>query len=188
MSTAARTVQKGTSAESGCEACGRILRWSTAVGPVPDRLAVLIRRVGDTMYQLPDIYETRQAKAMLKALQEGDNEQARKIEDHLVAEASTDPEDGEKLREELRAALLFRAQTDASEAGDQAGAELFRQLMLATCSTRTVKLTIAGALLHAGLQEGGLPAKSHDQLTALLEETKLSEEMRTLVESVPRLP
>jgi hypothetical protein len=124
---------------------------------------------------------------MLKALQKGDTEQTRKIEDHLVAEASTDREDGEKLREELRAALLFRAQTDASEAGDEAGAELFRQLMLASCSERTVKVAIAGALLHAGLQEGGLPAKSHDQMTALLEETEMSQEMRTLVTSVPRL-
>ncbi|WP_432138640.1 hypothetical protein [Streptomyces sp. bgisy154] len=104
-----------------------------------------------TTYELPDVYETRQARAFLEALKAGDTEQARKIEDHLLAEAADGPEDREALREELRASMLFRAMTDASAAGDEALAQLFTGLLTSTCSQKTIKATVAGAYLHVGL-------------------------------------
>lgn len=137
--------------------------------------------------QLPDIFETRQAQALLKALQDGDVEQARRIEDHLVAEAATSPEDGERLRDELRAAMLFRAQVDASAAGDEQMAELFKGLLQTMCSEHVVKLTVAGALLNVGLRQG-LPAKEHDQLMEWFEEFDMSDDMRALAAGIQRLP
>ncbi|MFD8385238.1 hypothetical protein ACFV2X_43100 [Streptomyces sp. NPDC059679] len=138
--------------------------------------------------KLPDIYETRQARALLVALQAGDTEQARKIEDHLLAEAADGPGDREALREELRAALLFRAHVDASAAGNEPTAQLFQSLLLATCSEQVIKATIAGAYLQVGLEHGSLPAQSHDFLAEHMAGANVGEEMRELAAGIKRVP
>ncbi len=141
-----------------------------------------------TTYQLPDIFETRQANAMLEALQAGDTERARKIEDHLLAEAADGPEDREAMREELRASMLFRAMTDASAAGDEPLAKLFQSLLLSTCSEQTVKATLAGAYLHVGLEQGFLPAANYDFLMQHLAGSDVSEHMKQLATGIERRP
>lgn len=139
-------------------------------------------------YELPDIFETRRAQALLDALQAGDTEQARRIEDHLVAEAADGPEDQEALREELRAALLFRAKIEASAAGDEPLAKLFGDLLTSTCSEGTVKATLAAAYLHVGLEQGFLPAESYDFLMQYLVESDVSEQMKKLAAGIVRRP
>jgi hypothetical protein len=74
-----------------------------------------------------------------------------------VAEAAASPEDGELLREQLRATLLFRAQADASAAGDEALVQILGGLMKTMCSEHVVKMTSASALIHSGLQQGCPP-------------------------------
>jgi hypothetical protein len=137
-------------------------------------------------YELPDIYETRQAKAMLEALQAGDTDRARKIEDHLLAEAADGPEDREALREELRASMLFRAMTDASADGNEPLAQLFQELLTSTCSEKTIKATVAGALLHVGLEQGFLPAANHDFVMQHLAQSDVSDQMKKLASGIER--
>ncbi|WP_371801533.1 hypothetical protein OHA38_43235 (plasmid) [Streptomyces sp. NBC_01732] len=136
--------------------------------------------------QLPDIFETRQVKAFRDALMAGDLEQAKKIEDHLLAEAATSPEDREVLADQLRASMLFRAYVDASAAGDQATALVFQGLLTTMCSPETVQQTLMSGLLYAGLQQGSLPAEDHDRLTAWMKEADVGEAMRARLASITR--
>ncbi|MFJ8388605.1 hypothetical protein ACIQ9Q_29590 [Streptomyces sp. NPDC094438] len=138
--------------------------------------------------QLPDIFETRQAKALLAALQAGDLEQARKIEDHLLAEGSHSPEDRELLADQLRASMLFRAYIDASAAGDEVMCLLFQKLLKETCSERTVQATLMSGLLYSGLQQGSLPAKDYDRLTEWMNGADVGEEMKARLASITRTP
>ncbi|MFF8387757.1 hypothetical protein ACF053_29525 [Streptomyces kanasensis] len=140
-----------------------------------------------TNQQLPDTYETRQAKAILKALKAGDVERAKKLEDHLLAEAADGPEEREALRDQLRASMLFRAQIDASAAGDEATATLFQTILTQTCSEKVIRTLIASALLHTGLAVGELDADKHDLLTQHLDESGASAEMRDLVAGIKRV-
>jgi hypothetical protein len=140
-----------------------------------------------TKQQLPDIYETRQAKAILAALQAGDVERAKKLEDHLLAEAADGPEERETLREQLRASMLFRAQIDASAAGEEATAKLFQDILTQTCSEKVIKTLIASALMHTGLSAGELPAAEHDLLTQHLDENGVGSELRELVAGIKRV-
>ncbi|MFE4264482.1 hypothetical protein [Streptomyces sp. NPDC056883] len=137
--------------------------------------------------QLPDIYETRQAKAILKALQDGDVEQAKRLEDHLLAEAADGPEERESLRDQLRAAMLFRAQIDASAAGDEGTALLFQTILMETCSEKVIQTTRASALMHVGMQRGELSADDHDSLTAHLKENGVSAGLMELVAGIRRV-
>ncbi|MFE2528764.1 hypothetical protein ACFXEL_31595 [Streptomyces sp. NPDC059382] len=137
--------------------------------------------------QLPDIYETRQAKAILKALQDGDVEQAKRLEDHLLAEAADGPEERETLRDQLRAAMLFRASIDASAAGDEATAALFQTILKATCSEKVIQNMGASALLHVGMQRGELSADDHDSLTAHLKENGVSAGLMEIVAGIRRV-
>ncbi|MBB6439583.1 hypothetical protein [Streptomyces candidus] len=138
--------------------------------------------------QLPDIFETRQAKAFRDALMAGDVEQAKKIEDHLLAEAATSPEDRELLADQLRAAMLFRAYVDASAAGDEAAALTFQGLLTTMCSPETVKTTLMSGLLYSGLELGSLPAKDHDHLTEWMNGADVGEEMKARLASITRTP
>lgn len=138
--------------------------------------------------QLPDIFETRQVKAFRDALMAGDLEQAKKIEDHLLAEAATSPEDREVLADQLRASMLFRAYVDASGAGDEATARVFQGLLTTMCSPETVQRTLMSGLLYAGLQQGALPAKDHDRLSEWMSKTDVGDEMRARLESITRVP
>ncbi|MFH8642036.1 hypothetical protein [Streptomyces goshikiensis] len=137
--------------------------------------------------QLSDIYETRQAKAILKALQDGDVEQAKRLEDHLLAEAADGPEEREALRDQLRAAMLFRASIDASAAGDEVTAALFQTILRATCSEKVIQNMRAGALWHVGMQRGELSADDHDSLTAHLKENGVSAGLMKLVAGIRRV-
>ncbi|MFE9406847.1 hypothetical protein ACFYNY_34630 [Streptomyces sp. NPDC006530] len=138
--------------------------------------------------QLPDIFETRQAKALLAALQAGDLEQARKIENHLLAEGAHSPEDRELLADQLRASMLFRAYVDASAAGDEVMCLLFQKLLKETCSERTVQATLMSGLLYSGLQQGSLPAEDHDRLTEWMNGADVGEEMKARLASITRAP
>ncbi|GHH25853.1 hypothetical protein [Streptomyces rubradiris] len=138
--------------------------------------------------QLPDVYVSRQARAFLEALQEGDTDKARRIEEELLAEAASGPEDREALRDELRGAILFRAHVDASAAGDTETAALFRHLFTEMCSERVVKATLAAALLTSGLKMGQLLAKDHDFLTRHMDENGVGEEFRALATRIKRVP
>ncbi|QNS09444.1 hypothetical protein IAG42_37420 (plasmid) [Streptomyces xanthii] len=138
--------------------------------------------------QLPDIFETRQVKAFRDALMAGDLEQAKKIEDHLLAEAATSPEDREVLADQLRAAMLFRAYTDASGAGDEATALVFRGLLETMCSPKTVETTLMSGLLYAGLQQGSLPAEHHDRLTEWMGRADVGDAMREHLQGITRVP
>ncbi|MER6256295.1 hypothetical protein ABT224_33590 [Streptomyces sp. NPDC001584] len=140
------------------------------------------------MSELPDIYETRQARAILEALQAGDVERARKLEDHLLAEAADGPEERETLRDQLRASMLFRAQIDASSSGDEATAAMFQEILTQTCSEKVIRTTIASALLHTGLAGGELPAENHDFLTRHLDENGVSAELKELAAGIRRVP
>ncbi|MFE3608366.1 hypothetical protein [Streptomyces goshikiensis] len=137
--------------------------------------------------QLSDIYETRQAKAILKALQDGDVEQAKRLEDHLLAEAADGPEEREALRDQLRAAMLFRASIDASAAGDEVTAALFQTILRATCSEKVIQNMRASALWHVGMQRGELSADDHDSLTAHLKENGVSAGLMELVAGIRRV-
>ncbi|MFD3889977.1 hypothetical protein [Streptomyces microflavus] len=120
------------------------------------------------------------------ALMAGDLEQAKKIEDHLLAEGATSPADREVLADQLRATMLFRAYVDASGAGDEATALLFQGLLETMCSPETVQATLMGALLHSGVQQGSLPADAHDRLTAWMKGADVGEEMKARLASVRR--
>ncbi|GHI97990.1 hypothetical protein TPA0905_74610 [Streptomyces olivaceus] len=137
---------------------------------------------------LPNIFETRQAAALRDALVAGDLEQAEKIENHLLAEAATSPEDRELLADQLRASMLFRAYVDASAAGDAAMASLLQELMTTMCSPKTVQATVMSGLLYAGLQQGALPAADHDRLAQWMSGTDVGEEMRARLASIERVP
>ncbi|TGN72288.1 hypothetical protein E5083_30365 [Streptomyces bauhiniae] len=137
---------------------------------------------------LPDIFETRQATALRDALVAGDLEQAKKIEDHLLAEAATSPEDRELLADQLRASMLFRAYVDASGAGDTAMAALLQNLLTSLCSPRTVQTTVMSGLLYAGVQQGALPAADHDRLSEWMSGADVGEEMRARLASIKRTP
>lgn len=136
--------------------------------------------------QLPDIFETRQVKAFRDALMAGDLDRAKKIEDHLLAEAATSPEDREVLADQLRASMLFRAYVDASGAGDQATALVFQELLTTMCSPETVRATLMSGLLYSGLQQGSLPAEDHDRLAAWMKEADVGEEMKARLASITR--
>ncbi|MFJ5645818.1 hypothetical protein [Streptomyces sp. NPDC093223] len=136
---------------------------------------------------LPDIFETRQATALRDALAAGDLEQAKKIENHLLAEAATSPEDRELIADQLRASLLFSAYVDASAAGDTARASLLQKLMTTMCSPKTVRTTVMSGLLFAGLQQGTLPAADHDRLAEWMSSADVGEEMRARLASITRL-
>ncbi|MEU9480762.1 hypothetical protein [Streptomyces sp. NPDC048191] len=138
--------------------------------------------------QLPDIFETRQVKAFRDALLAGDLEQAKKIEDHLLAEAAADPEDREVLADQLRASMLFRAYVDASGAGDEAMAQVFQGLLTTMCSPDTVQATVMSGLLYAGLEQGSLPAKDHDRLAEWMSKANVGEEMKARLEGITRVP
>lgn len=136
---------------------------------------------------LPDIFETRQVTALRDALVAGDLEQAKKIEDHLLAEAATSPEDRELLADQLRASMLFRAYVDASGAGDTAMASLLQELLTTLCSPKTVQRTVMSGLLYAGLQQGTLPAADHDRLTEWMNSADVGKEMRARLASIRRV-
>ncbi|MFD9590673.1 hypothetical protein ACFWBM_38990 [Streptomyces sp. NPDC059980] len=136
--------------------------------------------------QLPDIYETRQARAILEALQAGDVKRAAQLENHLLAEAAEGPEEREAMRDQLRAAMLFRAQIDASEAGDEAAAR-YQTILTQTCSEKVIRTLISSALLHAGLERGELPADKHDLLTQYLDENGVGAELKSLAARIIRL-
>lgn len=138
-------------------------------------------------YQLPDIFETRQVKAFRDALLAGDLEQAKKIEDHLLAEAASSPEDREVLADQLRASMLFSAYVDAIGAGDEASAQMFQGLLTTMCSPDTVQATIMSGLLYAGLQQGALPAKDHDRLSEWMSGTDVGPEMKARLASITRV-
>ncbi|MEU5417878.1 hypothetical protein [Streptomyces sp. NPDC020667] len=135
---------------------------------------------------LPDIFEARQAREILAAYQAGDFERAAKLEDHLITEGSTSAEERERLKDQLRCALLFRAQADASAAGDSAGAEMLSQVIKTVCSERSIKTTLVAAWIHAGM-ELGLPGHQYDQLTAFLDELGSGPEIRAAVAEIRRL-
>ncbi len=135
-----------------------------------------------------DIFETRQAAALRDALVAGDLERAKKIEDHLLAEAATSPEDRELLADQLRASLIFRAYVDASGAGDTAMAALLQGLLTTLCSPKTVQRTMMSGLLYAGVQQGALPAADHDRLSEWMSGADVGEEMRARLASIKRAP
>ncbi|MFD5717210.1 hypothetical protein [Streptomyces sp. NPDC127036] len=136
--------------------------------------------------RLPDIYESRQARAMLEALQAGDVERAVRLESHLLAEAAEGPEEREAMRDQLHAAMLFRAQIDASEAGDEAAAARHQTIFTQTCSEKVIRTLISSALLHAGLERGELPADKHDLLTQYLDENGVGAELKSLAAGIRR--
>nr|WP_233109098.1 hypothetical protein [Streptomyces sp. 14R-10] len=136
--------------------------------------------------ELPDNFESRQVKAFRDALMAGDLEQAKKIEDHLLAEAATSPADREVLADQLRASMLFRAYVDASGAGDEATALVIQGLLTTMCSPETVQATLMSGLLYSGLQQGSLPAEGHDRLTAWMKEADVGEEMKVRLASIAR--
>ncbi|MFF0142961.1 hypothetical protein ACFYRN_41900 [Streptomyces sp. NPDC005227] len=76
------------------------------------------------------------------------------------------------MRDQLRAAMLFRAQIDASEAGDEAAAARYQTILTQTCSEKVIRTLISSALLHAGLERGELPADKHDLLTQYFVSTR----------------
>ncbi|RAJ45720.1 hypothetical protein K388_07293 [Streptomyces sp. KhCrAH-43] len=141
-----------------------------------------------TKQQLPDTFETRLAKAILEALKAGDVEQAKKLEDDLLAEAADGPEERESLRSQLRAAMLFRAQIDASAAGDTETAALFQTILTQTCSDTEIRMLMAAALLHTGLAVGELGADDHDLLTQHLAENGAGADVQNLVAGIRRVP
>ncbi|MEV4505469.1 hypothetical protein [Streptomyces klenkii] len=135
---------------------------------------------------LPDIFEARQAREILAAYQAQDFERAAKLEEHLITEGSTSAEEREQLKDQLRCALLFRAQTDASAAGDSAGAEMLSQIIKMVCSERSIKTTLVAAWIHAG-SEMGLPGHTFDQLTAFVDELGSGPEIRAAIAEIQRL-
>ncbi|MEU6618978.1 hypothetical protein ABZ933_35160 [Streptomyces parvus] len=137
---------------------------------------------------LPDTFETQQATALRDALVAGDLEQAKKIEDHLLAEAATSPEDRELLADQLRASMLFRAYVDASGADDTAMATLLQKLLTTLCSPKTVQTTVMSGLLYAGVQQGALPAADHDRLSEWMSSADVGEEMRAHLANIKRTP
>lgn len=137
--------------------------------------------------ELPDIYETRQGHALREALDRGDTDEARRIIRHVLAESATNDTERAQLEDALTAALLFKLQTRASEAGRADEAEAIAALMAAMCSPRAILTTLAGAYLQAGLREG-LPAPAHDQLMTWIGELQLGDSMRDLAATIRRLP
>ncbi|RGD55410.1 hypothetical protein DR950_41850 [Kitasatospora xanthocidica] len=133
--------------------------------------------------ELPDIYETRQGRALRDAYARGDMEQARRIEEHVLAEAATNGEEREVYRETLRGAILFQELMDAQEAGNDELAQSIRERMLLVCSRATILRTISAGYLQAGLREG-LPQKTHDELMSMLTELGVSGELKRLAQSI----
>lgn len=136
---------------------------------------------------LPDIYETRQGHALREALDRGDTAEARRLIDHVLAESPTSPAEREYLSDVMAAALLFRMQTEATEAGQHEHARLLADLATATCSSDAITTVLAGAYLQTGLHEG-LPARVHDQLMQWLNAREFSNEMRQLAAGIRRHP
>jgi len=133
--------------------------------------------------QLPDIFETRQGRALRDAYNAGDLEQARRIEQHLLAEAATTPEERETLAETLRGVVLFKEMMDAQAAGDEARAESVRGHIEVMCSPFIIKQNLAAGLMQAGLREG-LARADHERLVGWIKDLGYGEEIQKMVASI----
>ncbi|MEW1912519.1 hypothetical protein AB0442_29465 [Kitasatospora sp. NPDC085895] len=135
------------------------------------------------MTHLPDIFETRQGEALRRAYLAGDLEQARKIEQHLLAESATTPEERDELAQTLHAAVLFMELDAARDAGDETGAGHLLQRIRQECTPRAIKQHLAAGLLQAGLHEG-LTRDQHDQLMGWVKDLHLGPQIVDLAESI----
>ncbi|MEW1911274.1 hypothetical protein AB0442_22975 [Kitasatospora sp. NPDC085895] len=135
------------------------------------------------MTSLPDIFETRQGEALRRAYLGGDLEQARKIEQHLLAESATTPEERDELAQTLHAAVLFLEVDAARDAGDGPRADHFLQRIRQECAPRAIKQHLAAGLLQAGLREG-LTRAQHDQLMGWTKDLGLGPQIIELAENI----
>ncbi|MEW1911305.1 hypothetical protein AB0442_23130 [Kitasatospora sp. NPDC085895] len=135
------------------------------------------------MTSLPDIFETRQGEALRRAYLGGDLEQARKIEQHLLAESATTSEERDELAQTLHAAVLFLEVDAAREVGDAPRADHFLQRIRQECQPRAIKQHLAAGLLQAGLREG-LTRAQHDQLMGWMKELGLGPQIVELAENI----
>lgn len=131
--------------------------------------------------ELPDIYETRQGRAMAaaltRAMDTGDLIPAFKLADHIVAESGIS-------RDDVLAAMLFRLSTMASMNGDDDAAEYFRLLSVEHCSQGANRRTVAAALLAVGIRTGSLPAVQYDRLVELLDSDSQALQLITDIQRV----
>jgi hypothetical protein len=126
-------------------------------------------------FELPDIYETRQAAAIGEAIRAGDPDRAERLRRHLVAESSHDPDDARGLDEYTALVGAFTALMAARERGDHAEADRIARDTTAQYPREAIQHMIAMQLLAAGVRDGSMPADQYDRLVQLLAEAGLSD-------------
>jgi hypothetical protein len=136
--------------------------------------------------QLPDRFETRAGRALSQALDAGDRARFEQLALHTVTEGSTTAQEEQDLAETIRAAALFKESMAESKAGDAVRGKQLLDELAATCSRKTVITVVAAATLQTGLNDGWLPAESHDRLTGWTVELDTGEEIRAMVASIER--
>ncbi len=136
------------------------------------------------MADLPDIYETRQGRAMQEAFDVGDTAAAERIAQEVLAESASTPQERERLAEMMRATILYKELLDAS---DDDAAQAARDRLMAECSPRAIKHAMAASYLQLGLAEG-LPANMHAELVQWIDDLGFGEQIRALVAGIEVLP
>ncbi|MEU7823052.1 hypothetical protein [Catellatospora sp. NPDC049133] len=114
---------------------------------------------------LPDTFETAHARRMGDAHTAGDDAELGRARRHLVAEASTTPEEAAMFDAAIAAALLGKELTEAVAAGDRARADaLTARLRSEEFEPEIVQNLLMAMHLQVGRQQGWLPEQDYDQL------------------------
>lgn len=115
---------------------------------------------------VPDIFASRQGRAMWQAFAAGDETEVERLRAHLVAETSTTPEGAAFLDRFTRGLILHTRTIRAIERGDTQLADAYREELMEAAGRDVATLIVASSYLRAGLDQGWLPPEQHDQLTA----------------------